>query len=113
MWNDQRGITIEKKPMRTIEELEVGDVLDCGDGDRKTVLAVCGKVYCLSTIGNQKAISGWVTLGEIHHNGWTLHQEPEPKKVTICRESCEELLQWASEGRTLKDIAEKLKSMVE
>lgn len=113
MWNDQRGMTIEEKPMRTIEDLKEGDVLDCGDGDRKKVLGVVGQAIITSKCNRFDESDQPCTLEQIRAKGWTLHQEPEPKKVTFSQEQFDKITKLWEVSFTYDSFKERLKSMVE
>lgn len=68
---------------KTLENLEVGDILvDC-DGEKK-VLGICGLVYFLSEYGNfdRCGLVGW-TLESIKEEGLKLKGESGPKEMTV------------------------------
>lgn len=68
--------------MLSIDELSVGDVL-VNDGDERTVLAICGKVACLSLVDGSEEVSDWWTAKELNEEGWKLKDEEEPKEMTV------------------------------
>ena len=101
--------------MYTLEDLKEGDVLDCGSCSQRTVLAVCGKVCCLSTGNDKEEVGGWYTVDNLIDAGIRLHQEPEPKKITISSEAYEEIRRIVRINSTSccsSDIEKTLKSMV-
>lgn len=104
---------------RTLEDLKVGDVLDCGSCSQRTVLAVCGKVCCLSTGNDKEEVGGWYTVDNLIDAGIRLHQEPEPKRITISREAYDELCHElcnrvaSRDGFIYSVMMAKLNSMVE
>lgn len=65
---------------KTLENLEVGDILTCGSA-KKMVLGVCGKVYCVSEYDDYEASDNWYTVQEIEQNGWKLYTEPKAPTV--------------------------------
>lgn len=65
-------------PLRTLDDLEEGDVVVDKYGDERKVLGACGEVYFLSRWDNfKKAIGDCCTLEEIKQAGYTLKQEEE------------------------------------
>lgn len=67
---------------RTLDDLEEGDVLICKDGQKKTVLGICGKVYMLSVDYDQDYVDAGFTLQEIKSRGYTLKQEESEEEIT-------------------------------
>lgn len=62
-----------------LDSLQVGDILDCGDGYTKKVLAVIGSVLVLSKANNYDGADGVFTVQEIKKYGWKL-QNAEPEE---------------------------------
>jgi len=99
---------------RTIEDLKEGDIL-LDDSEQKVhVLAKCGKVYCISQPEpDSNIVDVWLTLDEMKDENWTLHQEPEPKKVTISREAFQKISEILKDEEDIYDSLYEIKSMVE
>ena len=64
---------------KTLDNLEVGDILVDKYNNETEVLAVYGKVYCLSNWDNFGGDVLWYTLESIKKYGWKLKEELEPK----------------------------------
>ena len=65
-------------PLRTIDDLQEGDVVLSKNGGERKALGVCGEVYFLSCLNDFKIASGdCFTLEEIKKEGYTLKQEEE------------------------------------
>lgn len=69
------------KKEKTLENLEVGDILVDWSGYKSMVLAICGKVYCLSMDDDFKSARDWYTISELENYLYSIYQEPEPPKV--------------------------------
>ena len=72
--------------LRTIDDLECGDIIIDKDGYKKKCLAKCGEVYAVSknwnkTIDNADKIhSDWWTIYQLKKCGYTLYQPAEPEE---------------------------------
>jgi len=70
------------KQMKTLDNLEVGDLLNKGDYKFK-VLAVLQELVAISYHSNHTTLNCWCTLTELKKNGYTLYQKPEVKELTV------------------------------
>jgi len=60
-----------------------GDVLVDGDGDKRMVLGVCGRVYFMSSVNNFEEYNRGFTKEELDKDGFKLFQEEEKERDTI------------------------------
>lgn len=81
-----------ESPVKTLDNLEVGDILIDENGNERTILATCEKVHFLSAYGNKGFAGRMYTALEIKEMNLTIKQEVPVEEVT-------EL--------TLEEIAEK------
>ena len=68
---------------KTLDDLEVGDIL-VGEYGNKKVLGICGLVYFLSRTGNFNEAEGLYTIEEIKHMH-ILKQQEEPEEITMAQ----------------------------
>lgn len=61
-------------PVKTWDNLTIGDIIVDTDGDESEVLAVTGKVFLRSLWGNFTSASSWYTKSEAQQDGWTIKQ---------------------------------------
>lgn len=71
--------------MKTLDYLEVGDVLLDRDEDEQTVLAVCDKVVCLSMCNKPSVFDHWYTVNElkVEHLTITGVETEEAAELTV------------------------------
>ena len=67
---------------KTLDNLEVGDILESASGER-SVLAICGDVYCLSYIDYYDVVGSWLTKKEIEKLGYKPKQVEETQELTV------------------------------
>ena len=89
-WDDgDNDVTDIQLKVRTIDDLEEGDIIVDKDGYNKKCLAKCGEVYALSytwegdTANQDKKFYGWQTIYQLKDDGFTLYQEPTTTDETI------------------------------
>ncbi len=75
-WNDEMLEPAEK----TLETLEVGDLVEDPEGNARKVLAVLGDCYMISCYPNHRMVSGWATVHQIKLANWKIIQ-PEPAET--------------------------------
>jgi hypothetical protein len=69
---------------KTLDNLEVDDVLVNEDGNEKTILGVCGKVYLTSAYKNPNSAGSMYTVQELKDAGYTIKgQTAEPVEMTV------------------------------
>lgn len=82
--------------VKSFDYPEVGDVYVDKDGDRRTVLGVCGRVIHLSLFGDENTYGIGFTKEELIEHGYTIEQDKEEVEELTMEEVCKEL------GRTVK-----------
>lgn len=73
----------QQQAINSLENLEKGDLIYCGYGGHKKVLAAMDGVYLLSMSYDHEAIDGWYTIREIKKKGWKPVQPEESTSETI------------------------------
>lgn len=68
---------------KSLDNLEVGDVIYDSVGDPRTVLAVCGKLIAISSTGNPEKMAWWDTVEYLKQCGYHLKEEPKEVELTM------------------------------
>jgi len=94
-WSDEMLEPYEK----TLRDVEVGDIIDCGGSGTRKVLGICGEAIHLSCMDNYTEHYSAYTIEEMEDKDWKLkNQDSEvKKKVEELRKKAEELVKQAEE----------------
>lgn len=80
-YNKRKKVSMKVK---TLDNLEVGDVLVLNGRFERTVLAVVRSLIALSVAGDPTDYLGWYTVTQLNKNGHKLKAQPEqPKELTL------------------------------
>lgn len=80
-WVSLRKVRLNKT-VKTLENLDVGDIIVSADGDEGKVLAVLGNVFLKSPWNDFDAASSWYTTAEAESFDWTVKQDTPPEAIT-------------------------------
>jgi len=78
--NDENDLELVPK---TLDNLEVGDILTTEVGNKRKVLGICGKVVFLSYINDFEAFGDGSTLKQIKDFGYKLKEESETVELSM------------------------------
>jgi len=70
------------RPLSGLDALKRGDVVTNVNGDRRTLLGVCGDAYIMSSCNNQSSVGFMYTISEMKDNGFKVATPQEPDDAT-------------------------------
>lgn len=68
--------------IKTLDNLEVGDIIVNTVGDEAKALAVLGDVFLRSRLSDFDNAHGWLTISEAQAKGWTVKQDTPTEQIT-------------------------------